>query len=225
MTGLYRTHRQGVMSAQAANTLRSQPAIVTETGLDALLSILATEGYKVIGPRLEAGAITLGPIERSGDLPIGVRDEQTPGHYRTVAMSGSEMLAHAAPAMPWKWFLYPPDERLFHARRSGSDFSIDAGEPSADEPPLALFAIRPCDLAAIAVLDAVLGDDTRTADDRYRARRERTFIVAADCSYATDTCFCASMGTGPRATAGFDLVLSKIPAPAGGSPARMLVAA
>ena len=83
-----------------------------------------------------------------------------------------------------------------------------------------------CDLAGIAVLDAVLADEVRTADRGYRARRERTFVIAADCAYAADTCFCASMGTGPRVSGGFDLVLSEVPAkPGEETAARLLVAA
>ncbi|MGZ8995558.1 MAG: 4Fe-4S dicluster domain-containing protein [Rhodospirillales bacterium] len=193
-----------------------------------MIAKLAAGGYTVIGPRLEAGAITLGPIGGAGELPVGVIDAQAPGHYRTTVAEGTETFASAAPAMPWKRFLYPPQESLFHARRAGNDFAVAAG-PDEDEPPLALFAIRPCDLAAIAVLDAVLVSEERVTDERYLARRERTFIVAADCARTGDTCFCASMGTGPRAAGGFDLILSEIPAgPAGGSgagPARMLVAA
>ena len=103
--------------------------------------------------------------------------------------------------MPWKRFLYPPDERLFFAHRCGDDVSLAGADASPDEPALALFAVRPCDLAAIFVLDAVLAGDKRVADHRYRARRERTFIVAADCSRPGATCFCASMGTGPAAPA------------------------
>jgi ferredoxin len=169
---------------------------------------------------LEAGAVALAAIERADQLALEVADAQAPGRYRAQVQDGSGMLAHAAPATPWKHFLYPPDERLFTARRSGDGFDIEAVEPGCDEPPLALFAIRPCDLAAVGVLDAVLANDARTADHRYRARRERTFVVAADCARAGETCFCASMGTGPKAAGGFDLVLSEVP-----EGRRMLVAA
>ena len=154
------------MSAQGADTVRSTPAILFEAGLDRLVAMLAADGYRVIGPRLEAGAVTLGTIERAGDLALGVADAQAPGRYRAEMQGAAGTLAHAAPATPWKRFLYPPDERLFVARRSGDGFDIDAAEPGDDEPPLALFAIRPCDLAAVAVLDAVLADDARTADRR-----------------------------------------------------------
>jgi ferredoxin len=48
------------------------------------------------------------------------------------------------------------------------------------------------------------------ADPNYRARRQGTFIVAVNCGVAGNTCFCASMDTGPKAEAGFDLALTEI---------------
>ena len=42
------------------------------------------------------------------------------------------------------------------------------------------------------------------------ARREGAFIVAVNCGQAAATCFCVSMDTGPKATAGFDLALTEV---------------
>jgi ferredoxin len=41
-------------------------------------------------------------------------------------------------------------------------------------------------------------------------RREGLFIVAVNCIVAGGTCFCASMGTGPAATQGYDLALTEL---------------
>ena len=46
------------------------------------------------------------------------------------------------------------------------------------------------------------------------------FIVAVNCAVAGGTCFCVSMGTGPKAEAGYDLALTEL----GGDDARFLVA-
>jgi sulfhydrogenase subunit beta (sulfur reductase) len=48
------------------------------------------------------------------------------------------------------------------------------------------------------------------ADPAYRSRREGAFVVAVNCGQAGHTCFCASMGTGPRAASGFDLLLTEL---------------
>jgi ferredoxin len=47
-------------------------------------------------------------------------------------------------------------------------------------------------------------------DKDYEARRRDAFIVAVNCGKAGGTCFCVSMGTGPRADSGFDLALTEL---------------
>ena len=48
-------------------------------------------------------------------------------------------------------------------------------------------------------------------DPVYQARREQAFILAVNCGRQDcGTCFCVSMGAGPRATAGFDLALTEV---------------
>ena len=75
--------------------------------------------------------------------------------------------------------------------------------------PMAIIGARPCELAALDVLDRVLrsGD---VPDPRYAARRDGAFVVAAECGAPAATCFCTSMGTGPGADAGFDLALTEL---------------
>ena len=48
--------------------------------------------------------------------------------------------------------------------------------------------------------------------DRVVARRQRkdAFVVAVNCGQAGGTCFCVSMGTGPKARDGFDLALTEV---------------
>jgi ferredoxin len=58
-------------------------------------------------------------------------------------------------------------------------------------------------------------DNGRCADPRYMARRRASFVIAVNCTRAGDTCFCASMETGPRVDGGFDLALTEIVGDAG----------
>ena len=70
-------------------------------------------------------------------------------------------------------------------------------------------ASAPCELHAIAIQDRVfLGG--RFVDRDYAARREGAFVVAVNCFEPGGTCFCVSMGTGPRAESGYDLALTEI---------------
>jgi sulfhydrogenase subunit beta (sulfur reductase) len=47
-------------------------------------------------------------------------------------------------------------------------------------------------------------------DPIYRVRRQSAFILAVNCLHACGTGFCVSMGTGPKAGAGFDLCLTEL---------------
>ncbi len=79
-----------------------------------------------------------------------------------------------------------------------------------DEPPrYALFGVRPCELAAIAIQDRVFTGGAYI-DPRYQSIRDRVFIVGVNCVEAGGTCFCASMGTGPTMREGYDLVLTEL---------------
>ena len=46
-------------------------------------------------------------------------------------------------------------------------------------------------------------------DREYAARRESALIIAVNCTVAGETCFCTSMGSGPRCRRGFDLALTE----------------
>lgn len=47
-------------------------------------------------------------------------------------------------------------------------------------------------------------------DPIYRARRQRVFILSVNCTHPAGTCFCTSMGTGPRVKEMFDLSLTEL---------------
>ena len=83
-------------------------------------------------------------------------------------------------------------------------------EPRQARPPAyAFIGVRPCELAAIQIQDRVfLRDDVK--DPIYRSRRERAFILVVNCINPAGTCFCVSMGSGPKARDGFDLALTEL---------------
>ena len=55
--------------------------------------------------------------------------------------------------------------------------------------------------------------DDRATDPTYEARRSGVFVVAVGCNHPGNTCFCVSMGTGPRPAAGYDLALTELYGP------------
>jgi ferredoxin len=92
------------------------------------------------------------------------------------------------------------------AHRTDDGFDI---EPNEETPPtFAFLGVRGCDLAAIHVQDRVFMGPH--ADPTYSVRRSSAFIVALNCSTPSGTCFCVSMGTGPKAGPGYDLGLTEL---------------
>jgi sulfhydrogenase subunit beta (sulfur reductase) len=175
--------------------------------LDDLVAALRARGWTVIGPRLRDGAITYGEIAAASELPRGWTDRQAAGTYRLEGDPRDMYFGFTLGAQSWKPFLFPPRLRLWTAQRQEGGFTVE--EHPEDPPMQAFLGVRPCDLAAIAVQDRVfLGGEHQDAD--YGRRRERTLLVAVTCGQAAATCFCTSMGHGPRAERGSDLALTEL---------------
>jgi ferredoxin len=181
--------------------------LIDTQGLDTLITVLGEFGYDTRGPVVRDGAVMPGTVTGVVDLPVGYHDEQAPGYYRLEHGGDNAVFAWAVGPGSWKAELFPPTQEMWRATTYGADLVIS--EPDIDDRPLALVGARPCELAALDVLDRVLGDGG-TPDPLYRARRDGAFVVVAECGVPADTCFCTSMGTGPGADVGFDLALTEL---------------
>jgi ferredoxin len=176
-------------------------------GLDALLHALADAGYQVIGPTVRDRAVVLDEIESTDDLPRGWGDVQDGGTYRLRRRDDDAFFGWAVGAHSWKPYLFPPQVTLFSATRDEAGFCVDEQRESV--PPRAFFGVRSCDLHAIAIQDRVFLEGERP-DPHYARRREGLLLIAVNCSDPVATCFCTSMGTGPRASGGYDLALTEL---------------
>ena len=181
--------------------------LLAKADLDGLVRLLADEGRTVIGPVVRDGVITHDEISTVSDLPVGWTEDQDGGRYRLVATGTDESFAFSSPSTSWKRFLYPPRTLLVRARRHNGEMTVEQPEPEA--PPVAFFGIRSCDLAALGVLDRVFMDPDAT-DPTYAARRADVFVVAVACGRPGNTCFCASMDTGPSPRTGYDLAVTEL---------------
>lgn len=181
--------------------------VIDTDGLQDLIRCLRDTGHEVIGPRLEDEAIRLGPIVSIEDLPAGWSDQQNGGHYRVAPGDDASLFDHGPGPDAWKRYLYPPVERIFKARRDGAGFAIEGAVPEI--PKYAFLGVRACDLRAVSIQETVF-ESGLDADPGYAARKAAAFIVAVNCSRAGGTCFCVSMGTGPRVEKGFDLALTEL---------------
>ena len=172
-----------------------------------LVDALRADGWRVIGPREGDGAIVYDEIETAHDLPRGLVDEQDGGHYRLRESGNDRWFDYVVGPQNWKKWLFPARQKLWSASRTEDGFDI---EPHQDDfPKTAIFGARACEIAAIEIQDRVF-DNGDFADAGYRHRRENTLIVAVQCARSAPTCFCASMNTGPRADADFDIALTEL---------------
>ena len=184
-----------------------QTSVIAPEGLADLLGALADRGYRVLGPSVRDGAIVYEDLESADDLPIGWKDVQDAGAYRLERREDEARFGYAVGPHSWKQFLFPAKIRLWHAKRGADGFEVE--EEPLEQAPLALIGVRPCELHGIAIQDKVFIGG-KYVDRDYAARRKDAFIVAVNCFEPAGTCFCVSMGTGPKADAGYDLALTEI---------------
>ncbi len=181
--------------------------VVAREDLQQLLDALTAQGYQVLGPRVRDGAIQYDELSSLADLPIGWTDRQDGGFYRLEKRDDEALFGYVVGPSSWKRFLHPPTVTLWRSRRTEEGFELV--ESPQDPPKYAFFGVRPCELHAISIQDRVFLQGPYV-DPIYRSRRAGIFVVAVNCGQAGGTCFCTSMGTGPRARKGFDLALTEL---------------
>lgn len=153
---------------------------IKDKDLETLIARLVDAGTKVIAPvkgkAVEMKTITQ-PSEASFDAPL--------------------------PRSPLKSLFFPPTEPLFAWQRKKTDVEIIEVKNTFE--PRLILGCRPCDAAAVAVLDRVMGWDYR--DELWFGRREATTIATIACPGLDDACFCTATGIGPDSQKGSDLFL------------------
>ncbi len=185
----------------------SEQHILKAEHLGLLLERLIELGYRVIGPRVRNGSLVLDEVQSVEQFPVGRITRQEPGLFRLEETGRTEYFSCIVGQQSWKRYLQKPRTLLYESMRFEGSLEIRTTE--ADPQKRAFIGVRPCDLAAIKRQDKILigGEYVDTA---YRARRNELFIVAVNCTRPGGTCFCESMGTGPQAHSGFDLVLTEL---------------
>lgn len=189
--------------------------------LSSLLTVLANSGYEVLGPQVRDGAIVYATLDSVDDLPRGIETVQSPGKYRLLETSSSRYFNWANGPGAVKPVLYKARQPLWTAEQAGDQQQAheQVAEPVAgglvfrecipEAKARALFGIRPCDLAALKIHDQhFLYSDYQ--DRYYEAERRQLLTVVVNCGECSDTCFCASTGDGPRADAGYDILMDEL---------------
>ncbi len=182
--------------------------VIAKEALQHLFTALRAANYTVVGPTIQEDAIVYDELSDIKEMPIGWQDVQGPGSYRLEQQDNGRYFDYVVGPQSWKKFLYPSKLRLFttHQNGNGNGFEYD---PNEEVPQYAFIGVRGCELAAIRIQDHIFLEGTFT-ESHYKARRERAFILAVNCTSPGDTCFCASMKTGPQVSSGYDLALTEL---------------
>ncbi|MEW5922716.1 MAG: 4Fe-4S dicluster domain-containing protein [Candidatus Zixiibacteriota bacterium] len=181
--------------------------VIERKDFQTLFDALVAEGYKISGPTVRDNAVIYDEISSADELPVGWTDRQEGGSYRLIKNDKETLFGFILGPYTWKKLLYPPHKKVLEARRSGHGFDITGSDLKPSKK--AFIGVRPCELRAITIQDKILREG-QYSDPEYDALRRNLFIVAVNCTRPGNNCFCASMNTGPAASAGFDLALTEI---------------
>lgn len=155
---------------------------LSRSSLAALVADLAAAGTRIVAPA------------RAADGGVD---------YRGIASLDEAVLAGALPRRSLKEYFLPPTEPLLAWKQAGSD--VELREVPTKPVPRVVLGARPCDAAAVDVLDKVMGWDY--SDELWFGRREATTIVTIACDGGDASCFCTTVGLAPDATRGSDVLL------------------
>ncbi|MDD2853778.1 MAG: 4Fe-4S dicluster domain-containing protein, partial [Desulfuromonadaceae bacterium] len=157
---------------------------ISEQNLNILLDRLIVDGTRVVASRMNAGTPLYEPIN-----------------------SAAEMMTDILPRRSAKEAFFPVCEEIMSYEKEGQQVTLTDID-SARFPETVLVGVRPCDAAAIPVLDAVFSWDFK--DEFFLERRKKTTIIGIACTTADDACFCTAVGFSPAETRGSDLFLTPL---------------
>ena len=194
-----------------------EKVVVEAQDFQKMLDVLRDKDYQLVGPTLDYGDLVYGEISSSADLPVGLSDEQKGGSFRLKSRGDKAFFGYGVGQKSWKQILLPPKELIWQAKYKGEQIwqpkykadKFEASPNNEEAPKFAFIGVHPCDLSAIQVQDKVYLEG-KFVLSTYKSRRAQALIVAVNCCQPCGTGFCASMGTGPKATSGFDVALTEM---------------
>lgn len=146
---------------------------------------------------LASGKTVAGPARVKPDLVL----------YRALRSEDELLLdGFLRPANSIKEFVFPKTEKLYGYKIRGN--RIELIENDAPEPQQVILAARPCDAAALPVLDHVFNWDFH--DEFYNRRRAATTVITLACNAHDENCFCTSVGLDPSSERGSDALLIEL---------------
>lgn len=148
------------------------------------VNALIESGWLVIAPTYEDSKVVLKPISDSAE---GLLD------YGKSELSAKE-------------WMFPRTETILSYSLMNGDIQLE--DPEVESVPTVLLFVRPCDAAALQVLDEVFTSDYE--DAFYLTRRRNMTVVGLSCTQPQPECFCPSVGLSPTSEKGSDILLTPV---------------
>jgi len=168
---------------------------------------LSTEALGALVERLAtAGAPAVAPAWAETSGPAGSPSAERRTEYRHVSGAAELAFGERLPRLSLKEFFLPQTEVLFAWQRRGGDLEI-VPAPTAF-PPQVVLGARPCDAAALPIVDRVMNWDYQ--DELWNGRRAATTIFSLACHVEDASCFCSAVFLEPAATKGSDGLLTPV---------------
>ncbi len=108
----------------------TQAEFLPKDTLDSLIDALMADGYQVVGPTIDQGAIVYDEIHSASDLPRGWTDRQQAGQYRLERREDEAYFGYVVGPHSWKRFLFPAFATVATADRTGTGWEMRT--PDAD---------------------------------------------------------------------------------------------
>lgn len=158
----------------------SEARLFATGSLEAVASAFVAAGYRVVAPVRQGDLTRLAPWQAGQTIDLD--------HF-TVNSA--------------KEFLLPATETIQRYDIDGNDFT--PVEVAPDATKTVLLGIRPCDAAALTLMDTIFNWDFD--DVFYNTRRQTCTVVPLVCTRADESCFCTSVGLSPDSARNADAML------------------
>ena len=192
--------KPGAKANDAIATVR-QRFLLSADALAALVDKLAAAGTPAVAPAWTADGADGATVATA---TTGTARET---EYRSVSGAAELALGERLPRLSLKQYFLPPTEVLFSYRRNGGG-EVELTPAPTDFAAQVVLGARPCDTAALPIVDKVMNWDY--ADELWNARRAATTIFSLACGVEDDSCFCSAVFLDPATAQGADGLLTPV---------------
>jgi len=177
---------------------------ISESDLRALAADLLGAGTQVIAPVAVDACASPAAMASSACMRPGMAPEDL--EYQALTDATELDLGRGLPILSLKGYFLPEHEALCRWKQKGTAIEIEA--VPTEFAPRVVLAAKPCDSAALAVVDKVMNWDYE--DELWNGRRAATTIINLACPVIDESCFCTAVAAAPDATKGADGLLTPV---------------